>query len=164
MLPFDILRKDPSEWGTLDLSGFPSRNSKEIREPEIFAFARELREKYQRVGAIGFCYTGWAVFRLVARTIGGLVDCISTAHPSWLTEEEIEGVGVPVQIPAPKTDPVFTPELKDLCHRVVPYDFQHFPALEHGFAVRDDRENDAELKGLVRAKNAAVYFLNQYLH
>ena len=40
------------------------------------------------------------------------MDCISTAHPSWLTEEEIEGVGVPVQILAPEIDPVFTPELK----------------------------------------------------
>lgn len=69
------------------------------------------------------------------------MDCISTAHPSWLTEEEIEGVGVPVQILAPEIDPVFTPELKDLCNRAVPllgldYDFQHFAALEHGFAVR----------------------------
>ena len=40
------------------------------------------------------------------------MDCISTAHPSWLTKEEIEGVGVPVQILAPEIDPVFTPELK----------------------------------------------------
>lgn len=169
MLPFDILRKSPSEWGPLDLPGFTSRNSKETREPEIFAFARELREKYQHVGGIGFCYGGWAVFRLGARTSGGLVDSISTAHPSWLTKEEIEGVGVPVQILAPEIDPVFTPELKYLCNRVIPsvgldYDFQHFPALEHGFAVRGDRENEAELKGLVRAKNAAVYWFNQYLH
>ena len=58
---------DPSEWGPLDLPGFLARNSKAIREPEIMACAKSLREKYKRVGAIGFCYGGWAVFRLGAK-------------------------------------------------------------------------------------------------
>lgn len=53
-----------------------------------------------------------------------------------------------MQILAPEIDPVFTPELMDLkCDRVALYDFQNFPALEHGFAVRNDKENEAELKG-----------------
>lgn len=140
-----------------------------MREPEIFAFAKELRGKYRSIGAIGFCFGGWAVFRLGARTSGGLVDCISTAHPSWLIKEEIENVNVPVQILAPEIDPVYTPELKEFSNRVIPslgldYDYQHFPALVHGFAVRGNKENEAELKGLVRAKNAAVHWFNQYLH
>ncbi|KAJ5587460.1 uncharacterized protein N7459_003225 [Penicillium hispanicum] len=169
VLPFDILRKDPSEWGALDLPAFTARNSKAIREPEIFAFAKSLRGKYKRVAAIGFCYGGWAVFRLGAKENQGLVDCISTAHPSWLTEEEIRDVHVPVQILAPEIDPVFTPELKEFSHRIIPsmgleYDYQYFPGLEHSFAVRGNRANESEMKGLVRAKNAAVYWFKNWLH
>lgn len=51
--------KDPSQWeeegGQLDLPGFRSRNSKSIREPEIFSFAKALRTRYKRIAAIGFC-------------------------------------------------------------------------------------------------------------
>lgn len=169
MLPTEILLKSPSEWGPLDLPGFTVRNSKEHREPEITAFAKALRKEYQSVGAIGFCYGGWAVFRLGAKANNGLVDCISTAHPSWLTQSEIEHVGVPVQILAPEIDPVFTPELKEFSNRVIPslgleYDYQHFPGLEHAFAVRGNREDKAEMEGLERAKNAAVYWFKQWLH
>lgn len=97
------------------------------------------------------------------------MNCISTTHPSWLTKEEVEGVGVPVQILAPEIDLAFTPALKYLCNRVIPsveldYVFQHFPALEHGFTIRGGRENEAELKGVVRGKNAVIYWFNQYLH
>ena len=155
--------------GTLDLPGFAARNGKAVREPEIIAFARVLRAQYKRVAAIGFCYGGWAVFRLGAKANNGLVDCVSTAHPSRLTKEEIQDVGVPVQIMAPEIDPVFTPELKEFSNRVVPslgldYDYQYFPGLEHAFAVRGNRSNEAEMKGLERAKNAAAYWFKQWLH
>jgi dienelactone hydrolase len=61
-----------------------------------------------------------------------LVDCISAAHPTWLTKEEIDDIGVPVQILAPEVDPAFTPELKAYANSViptkgVPYDYQFFP-------------------------------------
>ncbi|KAJ5155975.1 hypothetical protein N7492_008778 [Penicillium capsulatum] len=169
VLPSDILCKNPSEWGPLDLPNMTARNSKAIREPEMIACATALRSQYKRVGAIGFCYGGWAVFRLGSRTNRGLVDCISTAHPSWLTKEEIQEVGVPVQILAPEIDPVFTPELKEWSNRVIPrlgldYDYQYFHGLEHAFAVRGNRDNAAEMKGLERAKNAVVYWCKQWLH
>lgn len=169
VLPSEILSKGPSKWGPLDLPSFIARNTKDIREPEIITFAKALREQHQCIGAIGFCFGGWAVFRLGAKSHNNLVDCISTAHPSWLTHNEIEGVGVPVQILAPEIDPVFTPELKEFSNRVIPslgldYDYQHFPGLEHAFAVRGNRTNKAEMEGLERAKNAAVYWFKQWLH
>lgn len=98
-----------------------------------------------------------------------MVDCISTAHATWLTKSEIEDVAVPVQILAPEIDPEFTPELSEFCNRVisslgVDYDCQYFPGLTHGFAVRGDRTNEAEMKGLERAKNAAVCWFKLWLH
>ncbi|KAB2573411.1 Hydrolase tropI [Lasiodiplodia theobromae] len=167
VVPAEIV-SDQSRWGEIDIPSFMVRNSKTIREPEIFACAKALRDQYGRVGAIGFCFGGWAVFRLGAKG-NQLVDCISTAHPSLLEKHEIENVGVPVQILAPEKDVVFTEELKAYSNQVIPtlgiaYDYQHFPGLEHGFAIRGDPTNPPEMKGLERAKNAAVVWFRQWLH
>ena len=166
MLPLDILQ-DQSQWHKLDLPAFLARNTKEIRGPEIIACATTLRAQYARTGAVGFCFGGWGVFWLGAKG-RGLVDCISTAHPSLLEQSEIQAVGVPVQILAPEIDPLFTAELKEFSNRViptlgVPYDYQFFPGLEHAFAIRGDPGNEAERRGMARAKNMAVSWLREWL-
>lgn len=159
---------DPSLMTKIDLPAFMERNSKDARSPEIFAFAKYMRSKYSRVGAIGFCFGGWGVFQLGA--VGNsLVDCISTAHPSFLTMTEIDDVDVPVQILAPEIDPMFTTELKahsneTIPKRGLPYDYQYFPGLEHAFATRGNPNNRAERRGMVRAKNAAVCWFREWLH
>ncbi|MCJ1305803.1 hypothetical protein MMC08_008619 [Hypocenomyce scalaris] len=156
--------------GALDLEAFLGRHSKEIRFPEMAECARALKHDhgFKKLGAIGFCYGGWAVFQLGAQGTN-LVDCISTGHPSRLTEEEINAVAVPVQILAPETDPQFTPELKAYANEVIPslnleYDYQYFPGLRHGFATRCDQNDAKQRKGLERAKNAAVGWFAQILH
>ena len=98
-----------------------------------------------------------------------LVDCISTAHPSLLTKEEIDAVGVPVQIMAPEHDQQFTPELKAHANSVIPslnveYDYQYFPGLTHGFSIRCDPSDPKQKNGMERAKNAAVAWFAQILH
>ena len=98
-----------------------------------------------------------------------LVDCISTAHPSRLTKEEIDAVGVPVQIMAPEHDQAFTPELKAHANSVIPtlnveYDYQYFPGLNHGFATRSDPSDFKQKNGMERAKNGAVAWFAQFLH
>ncbi|KAK5659814.1 hypothetical protein OQA88_1026 [Cercophora sp. LCS_1] len=162
---------NPAEWGKLDLPNFMQRNSKVVRAPEIASFARNLRAQHRRVGAIGFCWGGWAVFQLGARTTDGsapLADCISAAHPTFLEKTEISNVGVPVQILAPEKDPQFTPELKayalaEIPTLGVPFDYQYFPGLEHGFAVRGNQQDEAEKKGLERAMRAAVGHFKEWL-
>lgn len=136
--------------------------------PEIFECARVLRSRYQRTGAIGFCFGGWGAFRLGARG-NKLVDCISTAHPTNLEKEEIQNVRVPVQIMAPEFDPQFTEGLKAFSNQTiptlgVPYDYQYFPGLEHAFAIRGDPAKVNERMGMERAKNAAVLWFRQWLH
>jgi dienelactone hydrolase len=64
ILPFEPLIEGRFE--EIDLPAFRAKNAKEIREPEIFECARELRAKYEFTAAVGFCYGGWAVFRLAA--------------------------------------------------------------------------------------------------
>lgn len=162
---------NPPEWDKLDLPTFMARNSKQARAPEMAALAKFLRTQHRRLGAIGFCYGGWAVFQLGARVAEGevpLVDCISTAHPTFLEEEEMLRVGVPVQILAPERDPKFTEELKAFAVKEIPklgvaFDYQYFPGLEHGFAVRGNRKDEAETRGLERAMRAAVGWFREWL-
>ncbi|BEI83409.1 hypothetical protein CcaverHIS002_0400130 [Cutaneotrichosporon cavernicola] len=170
VLPADLI-DNPADWVKLDLPNFMARNAKDVRKPEMIAFSQFLRSQHRRVGAIGFCYGGWAVFQLGAKTTDGsppLVDCISTAHPTFLTNEEISNVGVPVQICAPEVDPQFTAELKaytlaEIPKLGVPFEYQYFPGLVHGFAVKGNREDAAEMKGLQRAMRAAVGWFREWL-
>lgn len=131
-----------------------------------------MRKKHSRVGAIGFCFGGWAVFRLGSLDLnndtGPLVDAISTAHPTFLTKEEINDVSVPVQILAPEFDTAFTQELKDYANTVIPtrgaaYDYQFLLGVEHAFATRGDLENAKEVEALERAKRAAVSWFREWL-
>ncbi|KAB5530517.1 Alpha/Beta hydrolase protein [Coniochaeta sp. 2T2.1] len=143
---------NPAEWTKLNLPAFMERNSKSVRLPEIAAFARFLRTKHQRIGAVGFCYGGWAVFQLGAETPG----------------DEIRKVGVPVQIVVPERDPMFTEALKayavaEIPKLGVPFDYQFFPGLEHGFAVRGNREDEAETKGMERAMRVTVAWFREWL-
>lgn len=156
--------------GELDMASFVKRNSKLTRDAEITSCAQELRSRYKRFGAVGFCFGGWAVFRLGAKSHSPpLVDCIATAHPSMLEENEIQKVGVPVQIISPENDMVFTPQLKEFVNRVIPtlgvaYDYQYFPGVTHGFATRGNMDDEPELKAMVRAKNCTVNWFQQWLH
>lgn len=190
--PFETVA-DPTQWHKLDLQGFMSRNTKDIRTPEIFECARTLRgggaqHKYKRLGVIGFCFGGWAVFRLGAKQHNvvsssddgspgqpaqpqPLVDCISTGHPSLLDKTEIDAVGVPVQILAPEHDPMFSPEMKEYANKVIPtldlaYDYQYFPGVEHGFCTRGDPKiaDGQEYKAMNRAREAAISWFKVWLH
>lgn len=156
-------------WHELDLATFTKKNSRQNREPEIFECARALRQKYKKVGAAGYCFGGWAVFRLGAKEHQPpLVDCITAGHPTWLTKQDIDEVAVPVQVLAPEIDSVYTPELKlhtfnKLQELGVPFDYQHFPGVLHGCFSRGFPDVKGEREALVRGKNAAVDWMRQWL-
>lgn len=131
-------------------------------------------------------FGGWAVFRLGAQVylpdgsvkeaiaangIEGvipLVDAISTAHPSWLTKEEIAGTKVPSQIIAPEHDGQLTPELKKYANETIPtlgveYEYRYFPGLVHAFATKADEKVPGEKQGADRAKRAVAGWFLQIL-
>jgi dienelactone hydrolase len=167
VLPFEPINS--GNWHEVDIPGFMKKNSRNIREPEIFECARALHAKHKKVGAVGFCYGGWAVFRLGAKEHQPpLVDCITAGHPSLLTKKDIDDVAVPVQLLAPEIDPAYTAELKmhsfETIQKLrVPFDYQYFPGVEHGCLVRGDPEKAGERDVMARGKNAAVSWLSQFL-
>ncbi|KAI9687435.1 MAG: hypothetical protein M1820_010437 [Bogoriella megaspora] len=164
----DAAVQDPARFKLLDLESFFERNSKEKITPELIACAKALKLKYKRVGAVGYCWGGWGCLRLAARG-NDLVDCISIAHPSFVEKSEIDAIGVPIQIVAPETDSQLTPELKEYCNKViptfgVPYQYDYYPDLSHGFAGKGDPKDKKQKDGLERAKNSAVSWFNVFLH
>lgn len=151
----------------LDIPGFMKRNSREVREPEIFECAKALRQQYKKVGAVGYCYGAWAAFRLGSSSVK-LVDCISVGHPSLLTKEDIDDITVPFQVLAPEIDPVYTAELKLHTFQTgqklgVMFDYQHYPGVVHGCLVRGDERKPGEREAMVRGKNAVVTWMAQFL-
>lgn len=174
VLPFEPISK--ARWHEIDLAGFMGRNARAVREPEMFAFARALRTRHARVGAVGFCYGGWAVHRLGAREHGVdaegrglLVDCASAGHPSLLTKNDVDELAAPMQILAPEVDGQFTDEMKlhsflTMQRNGVPFDYQHFPGVEHAAFVRGDPGVKGEREAMERAKNATVAWMRQWLH
>lgn len=168
-MPIEIIL-DESRWkDELDLEGFHQRFARSVKEPEVLAAAEHLRSKYKKVGAVGYCFGGWAVFWLGARERRHLLDCIVAGHPTFLTKEDVENCGVPAQILAPEIDPVYPPELKEytwktLQENKVPFDYQHFPGVQHSCFTRGDSLDEANRDAQVRGKNSAVFWFKQYLH
>lgn len=168
------------EFGRLagDIAKFMETNGRGPREPEILGCARELRRGlgYGRVGAAGFCYGGWACFRLAAAEFDGspLVDCISVGHPSMLTTEDVDAVSgrVAVQMLAPEIDVPYSAEMKlhtfTALQRVnAPFEYRHFPGVEHACFLRgsDDRDRfPGEQEAVVKGKNAIVAWMREWLH
>ena len=60
---------DPKKREAFDFMAFIGRNNKEKRFPEISKFAKALKTEhgFKKLGAVGFCYGGWAVFQLGAK-------------------------------------------------------------------------------------------------
>ena len=119
-----------------DIGAFLGRNGKDKRWPAISACAKALKKDlgFKKVGAIGFCYGGWAVLQL-GRKSDTLVDCVSTGHPAMFDNS----LGID-------------------------WDYQYFAGLKHGFCTRGDQNDEVARKGLERAKNAAVAWFYRYLH
>lgn len=170
VLPFEPILK--GRFDEIDLPGWIGRNSRDIREPEIFEAARLLRSEknFKKIGAVGFCYGGWAAFRLGASSVK-LIDCFSIGHPSMVTKEDIDAVDVPVQILAPEIDQAYPDEMKSYTFETMVtkkkhlyFDYVHFPGVEHGCLTRGDASVKGEREAMAAAKDASVKWFKQFLH
>jgi dienelactone hydrolase len=161
----------------LNLDAYLTANSREACSPEIIACARHLRAQYSKVGAIGYCYGGWAGFHIASEAFNPaddtqqpLIDCLVVGHPSLLTEADIDAVSprVPVMVLAPEVDAMYAPSLKAKTLRVfpekgMPFVYRHFPVVEHNCFVRGDPEREGERDAMERGLIAAVGWLGEWL-
>jgi len=181
---------------------FAENNAREVRAPDIEACARVLKAEgangegagkgwgFKRVGAVGFCYGGWAVAHLGSREREEkknndnnnnnndadnrgegkkLVDAISMGHPTFLTREDVDKLAVPIQILAPEFDEQFTPDFKrytfdKLLQLNLPFEYVHFPGVKHGCLVRGRGDVPREREAMAQAKNSVVAWFKMHLH
>ncbi|KAF2965076.1 hypothetical protein GQX73_g8479 [Xylaria multiplex] len=170
VVDWKLLEEDRFE--EINLADMAKQNSREIRGPEMVACAKALKGEhgFKRLGAIGFCYGGWAVCHLGSKERGEkLVDAVSMGHPSWLVKDDIANLTVPIQILAPEIDPAFPSELKaytfeTLLKLNLPFDYVHYPGIVHGGLVRGSEKVEKEREAMAAAKNSAVAWFKQQLH
>ncbi|KAI1308928.1 dienelactone hydrolase [Xylaria venustula] len=163
---------EEERFGEIDLVGLAKKHSREIRGPEMVACAKALKADhgFKRLGAIGFCYGGWAVCHLASKERGEkLVDVASFGHPSWLVKEDFDNLTVPIQILAPEFDHAYPPELKaysfeKLLQLNLPFEYVHYPGVVHGSLVRGSEKKPEEREAMASAKNSAVAWFKKHLH
>jgi dienelactone hydrolase len=174
-LPADILTTREPPWPELNLDLYLTTNSREARSPEILACARHLRARYPKLGTVGYCYGGWAGFYLASEDLNPkdsqpLLDCLTIGHPSLLTAADIDGVSsrVPIQVLAPEIDAMYTPFLKAKTFKVLqeknaPFEYRHFPGVEHACFVRGDPHKPGERDAMERGLGAAIGWQGEWL-
>lgn len=154
--------------GKGDLEGFKARNSRAIREPEVFAFVKELRSNgFTKLGAVGYCWGGWAVLRLAAEK---MVEAVICAHPSSITNDDFDAVETPIMFLAPEKDRMFSDELKLYAFNKLvlekksrSVEWAHFPGVAHGCLTKGDENVAGEREAMVKAKDRSVAWWKEWL-
>ena len=143
------------------------KNSPDVHLPAILECAKDLRSKYKKLAAVGFCWGGSVGFKLAGKANAGLFACITVTHPGTPTEDEVKDIGVPFQILAAEHDPPFPVEWREYCCKELPklgvdFHFQYFSGQVHGFGTRCDEKKESEKKALELAKNAVVFWISNH--
>ncbi|CAG9977249.1 unnamed protein product [Clonostachys byssicola] len=136
-LPLDVFEK-----GTFDIPAWAARHGPEQVDPILERTISFLRDivGVEKIAGAGYCFGGKYVARFLKE---GKLDIGYTAHPSYITFEELQGIERPLSITAAELDHIFTRELRHKSEDTLtttrqPYQICLYSGVEHGFAVRGD--------------------------
>ncbi|KAK2733725.1 hypothetical protein FQN57_001952 [Myotisia sp. PD_48] len=158
-----------NEIGTaaFDLFEWLGRHGAEKVDPVIEAAVKYIRENLgiKRIGAVGYCFGGKYVCRFLK---DGKIDVGYTAHPSFVSREELGGVAGPLAISAAETDTIFTTKLRHESEEILaktnqPWQIHLFSGVQHGFAVRGDLSDPKVKFAKEQAFVQAVTWFNHHL-
>jgi dienelactone hydrolase len=96
----------------------------------------------QKTAAAGFCFGGKYVARHL-HPAEGKIDVGFTAHPSFITREELNAINGPLAIAAAETDHIFPDEKRHESETILrkvglPWQLNVYSDVEHGFMSRGD--------------------------
>ncbi|KKK24001.1 dienelactone hydrolase family protein, partial [Aspergillus ochraceoroseus] len=130
------------ESGNADLPSWLTNHQSAVVDPVVEASIKYLRQELgiKRIGAVGYCFGGKYTCRFLKP---GKVDAGYTAHPSFITEEELASISGPLSIAAAEIDPIFTTALRHKSEEILidtkqPWQINLYSGVSHGFAVRSD--------------------------
>lgn len=132
-------KEDFMKW----FSRHPTELNQEITTKFIEAFKAEYKPSY--TAGIGYCFGAKYVVQHAVK--GGEFDVIAIAHPSFVDEEEVEKIDVPVIISASQIDQIFPLEKRTVTEEILvkngaTYQIDVFSHVSHGFTVRGDRSDE----------------------
>ncbi|RJE20862.1 Dienelactone hydrolase family protein [Aspergillus sclerotialis] len=163
----DAITHEAMEGGKVDLPSWIQNHQTQQVDPIVEAIIKYVREELgvKKVGAVGYCFGGKYVCRFMKP---GKVDVGYTAHPSFVTHEELGGINGPLSIAASEIDQIFTTQLRHesedtLIKTGQPWQINLFSGVSHGFAVRADLSIPHNKFAKEQAFCQAVVWFNQYL-
>ncbi|TDL22122.1 alpha/beta-hydrolase [Rickenella mellea] len=116
-----------------------------VADDRIHKFVKKIQEerKYEKLGAVGYCYGGAAAVRLGSK---GLFNSMVVCHPGTISKAEISAINIPTAWVCAEQDFTFGPKLRDEAEAIfaarkdkpeyVDYEFREYKGVVHGFAVR----------------------------
>lgn len=168
----DLFQGDPiklgdMEAGKADLPAWIGNHQPANVDPVVESTVKYLRQDLgvKKIGGVGYCFGGKYVCRFLK---DGKLDAGYTAHPSFVTHEELGAITGPLSIAAAEVDQIFTTQLRHesegtLIKTGQPWQINLFSGVSHGFAVRADLSNKHNKFTKEQAFCQAVVWFNQYL-
>ncbi|KGO72034.1 Dienelactone hydrolase [Penicillium expansum] len=136
-------------------------------EPVVESTIKYARETLgvKKIGAVGYCFGGKYVCRNLKP---GQIDVGFTAHPSFVTHEELGAIKGPLSVAAAEVDSIFTTQLRHesedvLIKTALPWQINLFSGVSHGFAVRADLSDPKQKWAKEQAFCQAIAWFNQHL-
>ncbi|CAI7607632.1 unnamed protein product [Penicillium pancosmium] len=155
------------ESGKADLPAWLPKHQPGNVDPIIEKTIKYMREtlNVKRIAAVGYCFGGKYVTRYLKP---GQIDVGYSAHPSFVTHEELGAIKGPFSIAAAETDSIFTTQLRHESEETLikagqPWQINLFSGVAHGFAVRGDLNDKTQKWAKEQAFCQAVVWFNQYL-
>ncbi|KAG2145889.1 Alpha/Beta hydrolase protein [Suillus clintonianus] len=151
-----LMPKRPRTWALWDKikfavmillprSGIFFRNRASIVDPRTTAFIKRVREqhKYDKIGAVGYCFGGALGVRLAPL---GIFDSMIVCHPGAVSEAEVKAINIPTSWVCAEDDMTFSPAMRNKSEALfaarkgkddfVDYEFVDYKGTVHGFACR----------------------------
>ena len=92
----------------------------------------------------------------------------TSAHPSFVAEEELAGITGPLSIAAAETDAIFPAEMRHRSEEILketghPYQINLYSGVDHGFSVRSDPTIKAHRFATKQSFAQAVTWFDNFL-
>ncbi|KIW19411.1 hypothetical protein PV08_03706 [Exophiala spinifera] len=149
LLDGDAMDIGAFEAGQIDIPAWLSKHGSDTVDPIIDRIINHIRTylSISKIGGAGYCFGGkgreLSAFYVIRFLKASKLDAGYTAHPSFVTDEELERIGKPLSISAAEIDSIFTTELRHRSERILAETSQRwqinlFSGVTHGFAIRAD--------------------------
>nr|AJD23204.1 carboxypeptidase Y [Onygena corvina] len=166
----DLFRGDkllPDRSPDFDLYAWLAKHTTNEVDPMVASTIKMLREEHgiSRIGGVGYCFGGKYLCRFMK---DGNIDVGYTAHPSFVSREELSAIQGPLSIAAAEIDDILTTALRHESEEILakvgqPYQITLYGGVSHGFAVRGDPSDSHAVNSKEQALTQALVWFGYYM-